>query len=357
MSRPRASSTTMAVFAACGPDGWGPAQELRGVPDVHLVATPRHATVLLVTGSIASGHRAALQRVHDQLPHPRTTVGWRRAGVAVDVPAARDVDGGADTVTAALRAAYAAVVDDPARSAPDLLPDQDPNVWRGVGPFGQGGEGMMGGTPYGRPMAMTGDDRDGLALDQLHLSLGPFLDAVPAGLILDVVLQGEVLLDATPHLTARRPANAAHADPCLPEDPTLAEARRGLQWLAHALHVAGLDALAARSAALALRTIDAADRDALASGAARVFRAVRRSGVLRGLAGIGVDPDGGDDAAARWRRRIDATAGAIAGDPVAGDHPSEDVGTLLAGMLPGMTLADAIATVVSLDICRPVVRV
>ena len=39
---------------------------------------------------------------------------------------------------------------------------------------------MTEGTPYGRPMAMTGDDRDGLTLDQLRLRVGPFTDVLHA---------------------------------------------------------------------------------------------------------------------------------------------------------------------------------
>ena len=154
----------------------------------------------------------ALQRVHDQLPHPRATVAWRPGGAAAGISVARSVDGSVDAVVAALHAASASVLADPSSSTDDLLPDVDPNEWRGVGPFGQGGEGMMGGTPYGRPMAMTGDDRDGLALDQLHLTLGPFLDALPAGLLLDVTLQGEGLQDVAPRVDGVV-ADAVPADP------------------------------------------------------------------------------------------------------------------------------------------------
>ena len=48
----------------------------------------------------------------------------------------------------------------------------------------------------GLPMADRAEDRDGLTLDVLHLSLGPVLPAWPAGLVLDVALQGDVLQSA-----------------------------------------------------------------------------------------------------------------------------------------------------------------
>ena len=107
--------------------------------------------------------------------------------------------GGVDELVAMLQDAHRSVLADPASSSPDRLPDEEPNEWRGVGPFGQGGEGMMGGTPYGRPMAMTGDDRDGLALDQLHLPPRPLPRVAAARcLVLDVTLQGDVLQAVTP---------------------------------------------------------------------------------------------------------------------------------------------------------------
>ncbi len=48
--------------------------------------------------------------------------------------------------------------------------------------------GMVGGLA----MAGRGDDRDGLKLDQLHVALGPVLPDWPAGLVLRLVLQGDI---------------------------------------------------------------------------------------------------------------------------------------------------------------------
>lgn len=344
---PATRAVPVPVFAAAGSGGWGPAQELRGCPELRLVASPRHASVLLVTGVVPDAHLVALQRVHDQLPHPRVAVAWRAGGAAQRIPAAIDVAGDRAAVVAAVQQAWTALEADPSATADDLLPDVEPNEWRGIGPYGQGGEGMMGGTPYGRPLAMTGEDPDGLALDELRLTLGPFLDAFPAGLTLDVVLQGDVLRHVQPRL---EPATVGPAD--VPPEDTVGPGRRGLQWLAHALHVEGLDALAANAAQLASRAAGDGERVVLSRRAEALARRVRRTGVLRTLRGVGAVEHAGD-AAARWQARLDVIAGALRDtqaptvlDPMGAAAAHE----LLADVLPGSTLTDAVSTIVSLDI-------
>lgn len=329
------------VYPAIGLGAWGLVQELRGRPEIRLVASPRHAAVLLAAGAIPHEHGEALARVHDQVPHPRRSVAWA-GGLGGHPVATTVVTGPADELVAAIRQVYAELRADRKRTEPDLLPDEDPNEWRGVGPYGQGGEGMMGGVPYGRPMAMTGDDRDGLTLDQLHLRLGPFLDALPAGVVLDVTLQGEVLQQAELHPPAAAPNGLPPPDD-LGDDPAVASARRGLRWLAHALHVHGLDPHAARAAQLAVR----AAGDDVCRRFRVLHRAVKRSGVLWSLRGVG--PLHGGDAAARWVAHLDRIDTALSGEPTrASSSPRsfDELGSALAGM----TIADAVATIVSLDL-------
>ena len=50
--------------------------------------------------------------------------------------------------------------------------------------------------PAGLPMAERGEDRDGLKLDRLHVPLGPVLPDWPAGLVVRLVLQGDVVQHA-----------------------------------------------------------------------------------------------------------------------------------------------------------------
>ncbi len=316
------------VFTAIAPGAWRSVQELRARSELRLVTSPRHASVLLVAGAVPNAHLGPLDVVHDQLPHPRATVHWTA--------------GDADGVVADVVRAHRRLVEDPSCSEPDRRPDQEPNEWRGVGPFGQGGEGMMGGTPYGRPMAMTGDDRDGLALDRLHLRLGPFLDALPAGLVLDVTLQGEVLQEvAVDHLPSSEPAlDDDHG----PAAASWFERHRSLTWLAHALHVQGLEAYASRAAGLAVAARTGRD---IAADAAALRRHLRRSGLFWTLRGIG-PIDGLGDVSDRWRWRLDRIE-----RPTPSPGPPEQpvvAADGLAGLLPGMTLTDAITTIVSLDL-------
>ncbi|SFE42569.1 hypothetical protein SAMN04487819_11382 [Actinopolyspora alba] len=62
----------------------------------------------------------------------------------------------------------------------------------------RGGEHEDGGgeVPNGLVMADRGTDRDGLALDRLHVPLGPLLPNWPAGLVVHTTLQGDVIQHA-----------------------------------------------------------------------------------------------------------------------------------------------------------------
>lgn len=184
------------VFAAIGAQAWAAVEDLCLLQGVQRVASPRAASVLLVAGEQREADAAALRRVHDQMPHPRATVWW-----AADPPAdARSplvldhLDQPHDAALRICELHRALMAEGRPRSEADWQPDEPPAPWQGVGPYGQGGEGMMGGTPYGRPMAMTDDDlRDGLALDAFSVRIGPFMPTLPPGLVLELTLQGDVL--------------------------------------------------------------------------------------------------------------------------------------------------------------------
>ncbi|MBC9723815.1 hypothetical protein H8R17_02040 [Streptomyces sp. TRM68367] len=60
----------------------------------------------------------------------------------------------------------------------------------------------MGGVVDGLPMADRADDRDGLRLDRLHVPLGPALADWPAGLVLRLTLQGDVVQQVAVESTA-----------------------------------------------------------------------------------------------------------------------------------------------------------
>lgn len=195
IGRALAGRAPVPVYAAVGMDGQAAADDLSILPNIRLTSSPRHAGILLVAGRIPDTLNEALYRLHDQLPHPRASLWWkteppRRLADSARVESAADIAG-------QLPALYRRLWDGRCRSESDLLENKPPAPWRGRGDHGQGGEGMMGGTPYGRPMAMTGDDlRDGLALDEHVVRIGPFLPVLPPGLMLEVTLQGDVIQHA-----------------------------------------------------------------------------------------------------------------------------------------------------------------
>lgn len=272
------------VFVLEGADPPGPVDELRLRDDVRLVDTPRSATVLLVSGWLPESLHEAAMRAHDAMAHPRAVVWWAREpapGSQSPFPNAVTVRPVADYRTSAvapalealpavLRRVHAELVRGARASDLALLPDVEPAPWRGQGPFGQGGSGMTGGVPYGRPMAGRAPDRDGLELDQLPVRVGPFFAPFPAGLTLDVKLQGDVVQDVSipgnPFAVPAAVAGAAGAEAADPfraaltapvpiADLERARARHHLRWLARALRVHGLDALARRTLAIAVTLV------------------------------------------------------------------------------------------------------
>lgn len=168
------------AYACIGPGALPAAEAAFRSPRLRRAASPREASVLLVAGAPPDTDAEGFDRVHDQVPKPRAVYRW---------------DGAGDPAAAIAGLRDGLLKGDP--GDPDRLPDTPPNPWRGLGDHGQGGEGMMGGVPYGRPMAMTDADiRDGLALDAYACRVGPFASMLPPGLTLDLVLQGDVIVSA-----------------------------------------------------------------------------------------------------------------------------------------------------------------
>lgn len=284
------ASAPVRVFALEGTGAPAPLVELGLSARVARVESPRSANVLLIAGQLPPALHDAARRVHDMLSHPRATVAWT-SGTAGDpfpdatVAAAGDLGDLIET----LRRVQADLVTGRRPSDPALLPDEDPAPWRGVGPYGQGGTGMTGGVPYGRPMAERAADRDGLELDQIPIRVGPFFFPFPPGLTLDLRLQGDIVQDVTvgdnpfalaaPSSGDRQapdPFRRALAQPVAIAELELARARHHLRWMASALRTHGLDRLGQRLAAMLPR---------LGPGAIDDVRALRR--LLEGPRGMG----------------------------------------------------------------------
>lgn len=195
------------VYAALGEGGAALVEPLALSPDITLMASVRHASVLLVAGRLRREDHEALARLHDQLPHPRATLWWG-AEPSESQETVEQLEPGEAPVQR-LRSLYHQLLEGARETESSWRPDEPPHPWRGLDENGQGGKGMMGGTPYGRPMAMTMDDlRDGLALDAFVVTIGPFCPFLPPGLALQFTLQGDVIQSAkvatAPYVDAER---------------------------------------------------------------------------------------------------------------------------------------------------------
>ena len=178
--------------------------------------TPADADVLLVAGGPAASFAGVLEETWRAMPAPRARAHAARP---------REVAAGLEAARARLsdrsgQQALAAQVADTGRDAPqhgDDGADGHEPVSRDIGDHGHemggGDAGEMGGgdhhghdmggmgmggmaMPAGLPMADRGADRDGLRLDQLHVPLGPVLPDWPAGLVVHLTLQGDVVQHA-----------------------------------------------------------------------------------------------------------------------------------------------------------------
>lgn len=241
------------VFAAIGRDAIERVEDLCLHPDIDRVESPRHASVLLVAGAIRAEDHEALRRVHDMLRPPRATLWWSSESPQGIVVPAQMLPLSEDP-RSALRTLHRQLLRKEREPELDLLPDESPAPWRGVGEHGQGGKGMMGGKPYGRPMAMTADDlRDGLALDEFEFEAGPFAPMLLPGLVLGLTLQGDVIQSAQcirPPLPASAASEGHEATPSHASGAAASNARACasscLRHVARLLVILDLEVLAER---------------------------------------------------------------------------------------------------------------
>ncbi|GAA1823242.1 hypothetical protein [Actinomadura chokoriensis] len=201
-------------------------------------------------------------------------------------------------------------------------------VWRDMPePRVRGLDGPVGGGE--RPaleldagMADRADDRDGLRLDVLHVPLGPVLPYWPAGLRVDLTVQGDVVQAAEVSAVDRAGATFW-------TDDRRTAAR--LDSLSRFLRVAGWEKAGERAAVLRDEALDGAP----AARFEPFVRRVRRSSALRWMTrGVG-----------DVRQRVEGWLREIEG---AGGRPREPLG-VLPSLLEGAGLAEARLIVASLD--------
>ena len=194
-----------------------------------------------------------------------------------------------------------------------------------------GGHHHHGGVVAGLPMAEPGPDRDGLTLDRLHVPLGPVLPDWPAGLVVHVTLQGDVVQEASAEFL-----DAARAEPFT----WPSAAARELDALARFLGVAGRPSEAARARRLRDATLAGAR---IEEEAGALLRRIRRSRTLRWL--VGDIRAGTSTVADLLAARPAALEAALAGTE---PGPRPPVGEL-ADALVGAELAAARLIVAALD--------
>lgn len=176
----------MRVQAAARKQGWV------------LVSAPADADVLVTVGLPDDEQTALIERSWDQVAAPR----WR---VTITDPG--EIDGAFREAVDALRDLRWQRAHDEQRGArPDEGVDDQEHARSGgdASPSDHDVRGDMDMSmdgPAGIPLAGGfEDDRDGLEMDVLHLPLGPVLTDWPAGLVLECVLSGDVVVKASARL-------------------------------------------------------------------------------------------------------------------------------------------------------------
>lgn len=310
--------------------------------------SPADADLLAICGIPGEELGAVCDRVWDQLPGPRTRVNITasaRISASLDAAVADLVDDAHQRHDAASRSRSSVPEDTPPdavghdeHGAHEAAPADADLEDSGADEAGMDHGGMdHGGMDHGGmdhenmemlvhgiPLAGGGDDRDGLEMDVLTVPLGPVLLHWPAGLVVECVLQGDVIVSADVRILA-----AASAPTELKTPMAEAPRRRLIRLCDQAVQLLALAGWgsAARSAC---RLRDAAAGGVVIADQAgaldRLRRRVERSVVLRwSLKGLTVDvASGGTDALA-----------------VSGNEPSGDLRLRLIGWLREATdLAD-----------------
>lgn len=215
--------------------------------------------------------------------------------------------------------------------------------------------------PRGIALAEGGQDRDGLEMDVLHLSLGPVLAHWPSGLVLRCSLQGDVIADAE--------AWAIDADRSVfvpaAEQPAPLVAARECDHIVDLLALAGWPSAADHARQIRDLLLDeSAPVDHAQLKLERLLRTLRRSWLLRwslrDLAPLSVGDleryrlpaalagDSYDRLLARVDHALAALSNGLAASPIRADFSA--VSGALPGFVCGLELATARLVVASLGI-------
>lgn len=188
-----AARAPVPVYPAIGAHAAAQVQDLALDPRLQLVNSPRHARVILVAGPISPAFTGALRQILGQVPRPMATVWWRSVPPRDLAKQAILVDEHRQLATVVSDAYQALLHSEPAGER-DFCPQEPAPPWEGLGDSDPGLEGILAGQPYGRAMSASTDaQRDGLKLDPLSFTVGPFWLGLPPGLRAGVTLHGDVV--------------------------------------------------------------------------------------------------------------------------------------------------------------------
>ncbi|WP_168203131.1 hypothetical protein [Marinobacter fonticola] len=246
-----AGAAPVPLFPVVGHAGESALEVLQLAPGITLTTSPRHARALAVLGTVDSPDLDALKRIHDQVPGPRTSLWYGDTEIPRELHSSAIRASTPEDLAEQARQVYRKLISGDHAGDVNLCLDEPPAPWKGLGD-GHGGEGMMGGKPYGRPMAMPEDDlRDGLQLDPLDFTLGPFSTLLPPGMTARIKLHGDVVADfevvSRPYpRTLPAVFHQAQRQPVPIADLELARAGYHLRRLSDVLQLNGLTAYAIR---------------------------------------------------------------------------------------------------------------
>ncbi|TQN33722.1 hypothetical protein [Kocuria rosea] len=242
--------------------------------------TPADADVLAVCGAPGPELSELVDRLWEQMPGPRVRADITSpaaVGPALDDAAALLLDTTHQRKDAQERAQEPEIPEDADHGGHGEMDhgemDHGEMDHGGHGGMDHSGHGGMDMAPGGIALAGSGEDRDGLEMDVLHLPLGPVLPFWPAGLVLRCSLQGDVVVDA----------EASVVDGAGAGGPGPGPAPAAVVWCDQVVALLAL-AGAEDAAAGARRTRDAllhGDRGAARDAAERLHRTIRRSRLLR----------------------------------------------------------------------------
>jgi hypothetical protein len=178
------------LFVATAPGGAAARLAVERFARTHgwpVAAAPADADLLVVCGTPTGWLAEAVEVVWGQAPAPRARLEVTAAEQAPDslIEAQRRL---LDPVTVEPEHAIHHQVGEHAGHHMHEMQDEEHS--------GHEGHHGHGGTVAGLAMAGRGADRDGLNLDEVHVALGPFLPAWPAGLRVRLTLQGDVVGEA-----------------------------------------------------------------------------------------------------------------------------------------------------------------